>query len=87
MAVTFELNSLPNTSIPKGAGNTVDTRHEKTDFSEFDPADIIAYILEKSVSCQKKDGRGHTHPSFFWYDNDKDLKVCFLVTSVSKLTQ
>ncbi len=21
-------------------------------------------------------------PSFFWYDNDKDLKVCFLVTRV-----
>ncbi len=29
---------------------------------------------------QKKDGRGHVRPSFFWYDNDKDLKVCFLVT-------
>ncbi len=29
---------------------------------------------------QKKDGRGHEHPSYFWYDNDKDLKVCFLVT-------
>ncbi len=35
---------------------------------------------EKSVSYQKKDGRGHARPSFFWYDNDKDLKVCFLVT-------
>ncbi len=51
-----------------------------TDFSEFDSADIIDYILEKSVSYQKKDGRGHSHPSFFCYDNDKDLKVCFLVT-------
>ena len=30
---------------------------------------------EKSVSYQKKDGRGHAHPSFFWYDNYKDLKV------------
>ena len=39
-------------------------------------------ILEKSVSCQKKDGRGHEHPSFFWYDNDKDLKVCFLVMRI-----
>ncbi len=29
------------------------------DFSEFDSADIIDYILEKSVSCQKKDGRGN----------------------------
>ncbi len=28
---------------------------------------------KKSVSYQKKDGRGH---------NDKDLKVCFLVTRV-----
>ncbi len=44
-----------------------------TDFSEFDSADIIDYILEKSVSY-------HARPSFFWYDNDKDLKVCFLVT-------
>ncbi len=37
---------------------------------------------KKSVSYQKKDGRSHTRPSFFWYDNDKDLKVCFLVTHV-----
>ncbi len=34
----------------------------------------------KLVSYQKKDGRGPARPSFFWYDNDKDLKVCFLVT-------
>ncbi len=27
----------------------------ETDFSEFDSADIIDYILEKLVSCQKKD--------------------------------
>ncbi len=40
------------------------------DFSEFDSADIIDYILEKLV-C------------FFWYDNDKDRKVCFLVTHVN----
>ncbi len=38
---------------------------------------------EKSVSYQKKDGRGHARPSFFWYDNDKDLKVCFLVMRVT----
>ncbi len=50
-----------------------------TDFSEFDSADIIDYILEKLVSYQKKYGRGHV----FWYDNDKDLKVCFLVTHVT----
>ncbi len=34
-----------------------------TNFSEFDSADIIDYILEKSVSCQKKDGRSHVRPS------------------------
>ena len=38
--------------------------------------------LEKSVSYQKKDGRVHARPSFFGYDNDKDLKVCFLVTRI-----
>ena len=42
-----------------------------TDFSEFDSADIIDYILEKSVS-------------YFWYDNDRDLKVCFLVTHLTR---
>ncbi len=52
------------------------------DFSEFDSADIIDYIHEKSVSYQKMDGRGRARPSFFWYDNDKDLKVCFLVMHV-----
>ncbi len=36
-----------------------------------------------SLSYQKKDGRGHARPSFFWYDNDKDLKACFLVTHVT----
>ncbi len=41
-----------------------------TDSSEFGSADNTDYILEKSVSYQKKDGR------------DKDLKVCFLVTRV-----
>ncbi len=43
---------------------------------------FVATGDKKSVSYQKKDGRGHTWPSFFWYDNDKDLKVCFLVTCV-----
>ena len=37
---------------------------------------------EKWVSYQKKDGLGHAHPSFFWFDNDEDIKVCFLVTCV-----
>ena len=39
-----------------------------------------------SVSNQKKDGRVHTRPSFFWYDNDRDLKVYFLVTHVMSLS-
>ncbi len=53
-----------------------------TNFSEFDSANIRHYILEKSVSYQKKDGRSHARPSFCWYDNDKDLKVCFLMTHI-----
>ncbi len=36
-------------------------------------------ISEKSVSYQKKDGH------VFWYENDKDLKVFFLVTRVMSL--
>ncbi len=34
-----------------------------TDFLDF-------FGVEKSVSYQKKGGRGHARPSFFWYDND-----------------
>ncbi len=49
-----------------------------TNFLEFESFGFIDHILLKSVSYQKKDGRGHASPSFFWYDNDKDLKVCFL---------
>ncbi len=37
---------------------------------------------KKSVSYQKKDGRGHARASFFWYDSNRDLKACFLVTHV-----
>ena len=51
-----------------------------TDFSEFDSADIKDYILEKSVSCQNKDGCSHAPPPFFCSDNDKDFKVCFPMT-------
>ncbi len=47
-----------------------DGREYDSDFSEFDSADIIDYIL------------GHARPSFFSYDNGKDLKVCFLMTRV-----
>ncbi len=83
--VWLAISNLWYRVLPIGA------RHEKThlkvffwydtDFSEFDSADIIDYI-EKSVSYQKKDGRSHARPSFFWYDNDKDLKVCFFMTRV-----
>ena len=38
---------------------------------------------KKSVSYQKKDGCGHRRSSFFWHDNDKDLKACFLVTRIT----
>ncbi len=38
---------------------------------------------KKSVSYKKKDGPGHGYPSFFLYDNDKDLKVCFLMTHLN----
>ncbi len=51
-----------------------------TDFSEFDCADIIDYILEKLVSYQKKDGHGHAHPFFFWYDKDSGHWGPFCVT-------
>ncbi len=47
-----------------------------TDFSEFDP-EIIDYILEKSVSYQKKDEHGHVHPSFFWMTTTKTLRSVF----------
>ena len=40
---------------------------------------------KKSVPCQKKDGRGWPRPSFFWYDNDKDLKLYFLMTGVKSV--
>ncbi len=31
----------------------------------------------------KKSLSYHARPSFFWYDNDIDLKACFLVTRVN----
>ena len=42
---------------------------------------------EMSLSCQKKDGHGHARPSSFWYDNDKDLKVFFLVSLVKCVSE
>ena len=70
--------------------STLDLRHDKTDLKVF-----VAVIPEEgwthvaapmgaiwcmTLSYQKKDGRGHARPSFFWYNNYKDLKVCFLMT-------
>ena len=40
---------------------------------------------ESLVSYPKKDGHGHALPSFFGYDKDKDLKVGFLVTQLTKI--
>ena len=39
------------------------------------------------MSYQKKDWRGPARQSFFWYDNDKDLKVGFpdLVSDIYNL--
>ena len=34
-------------------------------------------------SYQKKDGHSYARSSFFWYDNDKDLNVCFLKECVA----
>ncbi len=45
---------------------------------------IWVFLLHRSYSL-KVCGipkQGWARPSFFWYDNDKDLKVCFLVTCV-----
>ena len=33
---------------------------------------FFLFFSEKSLSYQKKAGRGHAHPSFLWYDNDSD---------------
>ncbi len=47
-----------------------DERHEKIDLESL----LLSY--------QKEEGRAWQRPSFFWYDNDKDRKVCFLVTQL-----
>ena len=65
-----------------------------TDFSRiYDVSRVKGGIIvndtspksEKSVSYQKKDGCGYARPSFFWYDNHKDLKVGFLVMRVTSI--
>ncbi len=69
-----------------------DAHHKKTDLKAdtlgeilwsdtffYQPQRLVSPV-KQSVSYQKKDGRGHVRPPFFWYDTDKDLKVCFLVT-------
>ncbi len=37
-----------------------------------------SYSIKVSVIPKE----GYARPSFFWYENDKDLKVCFLVTQL-----
>ncbi len=65
---------------------TNDAHHEKTDLKVFvvvipkEGWTRMAAPILLLVWHQKKDGRSHARPSFFWYDNHKDLKVCFLVT-------
>ncbi len=49
---------------------TYDARYEKTDLKVF-----VIVIPKEGWACMAA-------PSFFWYDNDKDLKICFLVTRV-----
>ncbi len=40
-------------------------------------------VYSHKVGVMPKEGwTHHSRPSFFWFDNDKDLKVCFLVTRV-----
>ncbi len=39
--------------------------------------------MKSKESNSKKSVSYHACPSFFWYDNEKDLKVCFLVAHVS----
>ncbi len=46
----------------------------------------------KSLSHQKKGGRGHARPSFFWYDNYSDIRefshnAGHLLSSTFKLNQ
>ncbi len=57
-----------------------DARHEKTDLKVF----VVVIPKEGWVLpvIPKKDGCAWRRPSFFWYDNDKDLKVCFLVARI-----
>ncbi len=59
--------------IPKKDGPRPSFFWSDTDFSEFDSADIIAYIPEKSVSSQKKHGRGH--PSFGMTTTFREYKL------------
>ena len=53
-------------------------RHEKIDLKVFVVVIPTKRMMGAHVpsNSEKKDGR------FFWYDNDKDPKVCFLVTLV-----
>ncbi len=46
-----------------------DACHEKTDLKVF-------------IIVIPKEGWAWPPPSFFWYDNDKDLQICFLVRRI-----
>ncbi len=75
-----------------GTKVTFDACHEKTDLKVF----VVAIIKEKlagwgpnnpslgmtATSEYNLSRRAPARQSFFGYDNDKDLKVCFLVTCV-----
>ncbi len=74
-----------------GQGNVWVALHEKvpnvlsrchdTNFLEFFGIFFFFFFFcEKSVSYQKKGGRGPACPSFFWYDNDSGYKGPFRVT-------
>ncbi len=51
-------------------------------FRESDLGSQKTQILKSCVSYQITEGHGHGRPSFFWYDNDKDLKVSFFAMCV-----
>ena len=74
-------------SIIQGTGIAANAATGADSADDAESADTADSNSEKSVSYQKKDGRGHARPSFFWYDNDKDLEVCFLMTGVKWLEE
>ena len=71
-----------------------DDCHEKTDLkvfvlviptptTKYYSTAFIDYTMYSVVNVIPKEGlAGPARQSFFGYDNDKDLKVCFLVTCI-----